>query len=407
MKKWIPVISVIVVLGIAGTGIWFYHKFNKKSELINYIPADVETLIYVNFKQIIRQVVSEKDTGRERRFMQMLKTYAPELENLKNADIDPFGDAAVFYWKGNYYAAMMITDADALNSLLSQNKLGKTRFKVPEPWTFSSSSNGHINWLWNDKVLYVTFTHNQNTLPYISELCQIENRNFINSPFYAKCNNPQSLAWFYSKTHPFSYHFPIKGTIQYHDDLLIEAGDLDEDLSQPLDITCNLDRYPTVFMADSADNQLNQWLELMYIMKHPEGQSKDFFVPPFRQYKKLILFDSAQVVERKFIRYEYDENFEKKEVTVTVQDTLPGLKFYFGTADSLNQDLSLGNRSDRALFKQIPKDLIVYCRFDHNFISKFYTSPLGFLFELKGIETDKGERYQVKLKIDKADKPVK
>lgn len=398
MKKWAILISSILVLGLIGAGLWLYYKFNTESTLIEHIPVDSEIVVYFNFKRIFMEKAIEKDSTRLTFLKEKIKELSPELSRLGDAGIDPFGDAAFFVHQKDIVFCSMLKDKDQLESVLfgpGGNKAKKSELK---DWEFQISSDGQILWMWNDKILYISLKRSDESVKYLQSLSQ----NFVpfsKAPHYLHCKNDQAPVWFYSQIHPLKNTEPIKGVIHLKNGIQIEAGSLETNLALPIEEFHTLDNFKTVIYADSGHSKFNMILESGYLIFNDIDNG--FQTPNFELVDKLVIYEGEKTIQRDFVNYEYDDNFEKVAVKSFKTDTVKSSSLVFRNSNGQIQSKCNYSTCDTNLFKSLPSKLTHFAQFDDTFISKIYTTPIGFLFRLEGYSEGKGSRYIVNIKFKK------
>ncbi|MCC6817873.1 MAG: hypothetical protein IT245_03150 [Bacteroidia bacterium] len=402
LKKWIITLLSIVILFIAGIGTWLYIKFQSKSALITYIPAESDVVVYINFKQLIRQSSLKTQSHKFDFLKDKLNEipYLPKLDELKNAGIDPFGDAAFFIIDEQVYIAFLLNDQEKFKQQIIEKHLNAyQQNSTKNDWNDYSSNDGIINWQWNKQVVYLSIKLKNNNLKKRQFNLLDTKKSFAQSSSFKKSTNDSVPLWFYSKLNPFESQGELKGVLSYQNNWRILLSDINGTLPSNLNSIEALDNYNAVFLSSSNSTKINQFISFIHAFYISDVSDKDEQNISNISNRNLVLFNGPQINTIKYERYEFDENFEKKLVTTFKSDTVNG--FIQLTQDSSG---SIHYRSnyllkDSSSIRMPEQALDYYIYFDNTFISKIYNSPIPFKVKLIGKRNGDSRQYIVDFKL--------
>lgn len=398
-RKWIISALTLIILLIAGTVTWYYFKFQEKNKILEYVPKEADIVVYFNFKKLFLKGLEKSDKDR----FKILKTklekinYLPKFDELKSAGLDPFGDA-VFFLKGKTpYLAFLLEDVEKFENLILK-RYGE--FYSPnensENWKDYRSRDNKINFLWNDKIVYLRFPNEQAQQAF--KLIASEN-SFGKTADCKLSENLDSPIWFYSKINPFGNDGAVKGTIAFENSLDLHIRGLNDTSVSILEIPTLNNPYEALFLSDSSHSKINGFIEAIFTTYSLNDSKADPIFLKKHADKNLLLYDGHQSQVTEYEKYVYNDNFEKVlQITRSVKD-VHGFAYIKSWEDGKSEINTNYDFKDILFINTFDKNTTHYISFDNKFISKFYQTDVPFKVILIGKQVDGRKSYRIKLEL--------
>lgn len=386
IKKKIKYIVLILLAIAIGVAVYFYYLFNKSNKLAESIPADPEVLIYINTRVAINQFLKQKtDTSFQKKAWKN-SIYFKHINDPKELGIDAFSDAAFVVHGAYQYVLLPLSSADDFENCINNSVKGLYG-SISDKGHYHqvSSISGGFEVVWNDKLAAIVKKDKKIKTDRYNVVLEVAQKNsFAQSKSYQLCKSDNSLIWFYSsKNHLQDLpEIPMKGTIEYNNGIDIQMTALQSSKIQNPEIKQYLNIKGNVLYSAGEgnykfDNELMKFLNL-----NLNSKAKDVFTKDLKAEKKLLFFDGKKGIERRFITYEYDDNFNKKIIENKIIDSVMSCAFVYSYKNS-KHCVSNFDFNDSLILDKIPKNVKVYCSFDQELLNSLL--PLKLKYKVRAL----------------------
>jgi hypothetical protein len=395
LKKAILVLlSVFLLIGLS---LWSYRYYllNKTSHLAAYIPADAQTIVYLNTR-VIYQNFPKSGKGD----LKFLKNN-PYFKNIKNPltmGIDFTSDAAYVELKNTRYVLVLISDLENFENTLKE--IGPKVFTQPLKAKAYSSVISRIDsfqLVWNEKALAILPKQFAN-----KDLDQIFKSalRFQNTNEFKQVKDDSAAFWFYAKNSKLE---PIKGKTLKGLGYITNGLEIfaSESINSKIkkDIpTISSDPNYSIFSADKNETTINKYLSEISILLLGAANDNIMMVD-FNRADKTLLIGGNKRVEQKSISYAYDENFNKTQVVKISYDTIKMAKLKYKYINQNNTfQISNANAGDSFDVPNTPVEYSAYLNFNQSALKQYFPSALEYQFQY--IHSNKSKNIEYYLKIN-------
>jgi hypothetical protein len=392
--------AILIVLGVSlliGLSLWSYRYYllNKTSHLAEYIPADAQTIVYLNTR-VIYQNFPKSGKGD----LKFLKNN-PYFKNIKNPltmGIDFTSDAAYVELENTRFFLVLISDLENFENTLKE--IGLEVFTQPlkgNAYSSVISRKDSFQLVWNEKALAI--------LPKQFANKDLENifktkENFKSTNEFKQVKDDSAAFWFYAKN---SRLEPIKGKtlkgVGYiTNGLEIFAsesinGKIKKDIS-----TKSPDSNYSIFYADKNETFINKYLSEISILLLGAADDNIMTVNFDRADKSLFIGGNKRV-EKKSISYAYDQNFNKTQIVKTLYDTirLATLSYKYSEQNNTFQ-ISNANAGDSFDVPNTPSEYSTYLNFNQSALEEYF--PSSFQYQVTYIHSERSKNIDYYFKIN-------
>jgi hypothetical protein len=396
-------ISLVLVL-VTGLSImaYIYYIFNRTNDLKASIPDDVNALIYINTRVLIKDALTQK---RESFFKTKVYEKYPFLKEMdfKNSGIDISGDLAVFEKDSIYFAIGKLSDEKQFETfiqpIIRQKYLGAAT--QINDLNRCSSQNKKLNLFWNENLFVFTFSNN----------VQIEHQTvagIFNPKKPSKSSTPSNFElakkddakiWFYLKMNPYliNQNKALKGYLQFDKTLTIHASDIEFRGNEAIDYQLKDAVIGNYFFVDSGLNIVNREFQTFCLLNMDQDAEQLEQNNLFKKRKQLTLA-GTEIKEKEIITYEFDDNFDKVKVVSKIQDTINAYRLDW-IENGITKTLSNSENINTAAIADIPNEIKTYLKIDQNLFEDFL--PFALKFNLLAIEKQMNSHsvYQVQIEF--------
>ena len=367
-------LSVCILIGVALYS-YRYYLLSKTSHLAEYIPADAQTIVYLNTR-VIYKIFPKSGKGD----LKFLKNN-PYFKNIKNPltiGIDFTSDAAYVELENTRFFLVLISDLENFENTLKE--IGPEVFTQPlkgKAYSSVMSRNDSFQLVWNEKALAIVpkqFANNDLEKIFKTDL------NFQNTNEFKQVKDDSAAFWFYTKNARLE---PIKGkTIRgsgyFKNGIEIFASEsIGNKLKKNIPIISSDSNY-SIFSADKNETFINKYLSEISILLL--GAADDNITTlNFNRADKTLLIGGNKRVEKKSISYAYDENFNKNQVIKSSYDTirLATLSYKYSGQKNTFQ-ISNANVSDSFNVPNTPVEYSAYLNFNQSALKQYFPSALQY-----------------------------
>lgn len=386
IKKKIKYLVLILFAIAIGIAIYFFYLFNKSNQLAEKIPAEPEVLIYVNTRVAITQLLKQgQDSGIKKKAWKDF-IYFKNIDDPKELGIDAFSDAA-FVVHGHYqYILLPLSSSKDFESCIKNSVKGLygPLSDFGHYHQVSSTSGGFVV-VWNDDLAaIVKKDKNIQTDRYNVVLEVPAKSSFAQSKSYSQCKSDKSLIWFFtSKNHlQDGAETPMKGTIEYNNGIDILMTNLQSGTIMKPEFNASLNIAGNyLYSAGEGNNKIDKEL-LKIAMLNLNTKSIEKLIKELINEQKLVLFEGKKAIERKFITYEYDDNFNKKAVENKIIDSVESCALVYSHQNNKHCLSNFGYK-DSLILDQIPENVKVYCSFDQDLLNSIL--PLKLKYKVRAL----------------------
>jgi hypothetical protein len=393
-KAILILLSLCLLIGIV---FWSYRYYllNKTSHLAEHIPADAQTIVYLNTR-VVYQNFPKSGQGD----LNFLKNnpYFKHIKNPLTVGIDFTSDAAYVELENTRYVLVLISDLENFENTIKT--IGPDIFtQAVKSKAYSSviSRNDSFQLVWNEKALAIVpkqFANKGLEQIFKSEL------NFGSSNIFNQVKDDSAAFWFYAKKSSLE---PIKGKTLKGIGYISKGLEIFASESLSSKITKDIpliksDSNYSIFSADKNETYINKYLKDLCILLL--GPSDDnIMTVDFDRADKSLLIGGNKRVENKSITYAYDENFNKTQVVKSSYDTIKMAKLsamYFNQKEVTN--FRNCNEIDSISWPIIPFDYSAYLNFNQLAMGQYLKSPLQYHVEFIHFKNNKNIDYYLKIK---------
>ena len=387
-------LSLCLLIGIA---LWSYRYYllNKSSHLAEYIPADAQTIVYLNTR-VIYQNLHKSGKG-DLKWMEN-NPYFKNIKNPLTIGIDFTSDAAYVELKNTHYVIVLISDLENFENTIKE--IGPEVFtKTLKAKAYSSilSIKDSFQLAWSEKALAIIpkqFANKDLENIFKTDL------NFQNTNEFKQVKDDCAAFWFYTKN---SRLEPIKGkTIRglgyFKNGIEIFASEsIGNKLKKNIPIISSDSNY-SIFSADKNETYINKYLSEISILLL--GAADDnITMLNFNHADKTLLIGGNKRVEKKSISYAYDENFNKNQVIKSSYDTirLATLSYKYSGQNNTFQ-ISNANACDSFNVPKTPVEYSAYLNFNQSALAQYFPSALQ--YQVLYIHSQKSNNIEYYFKIN-------
>jgi len=372
--------AVLIALAacfLIGISLWSYRYYllNKTSHLAGHIPADAQTIVYLNTR-VIYKIFPKSGKGD----LKFLKNN-PYFKNIKNPltiGIDFTSDAAYVELENIRFFLVLIGDLENFENTLKA--IGPEVFTQPlrgKAYSSVMSRNDSFQLVWNEKALAILpkqFANKDLEKIFKTDL------NFQNTNEFRQVKDDSAAFWFYTKN---SRLEPIKGkTLKglgyFVNGLEIFASErISSKLKKNIPIISSDSNY-SIFSADKNETYINKYLSEISILLL--GAADDNITTlNFNRADKTLLIGGNKRVEKKSISYAYDENFNKNQVIKSSYETirLATLSYKYSGQKNTFQ-ISNANVCDSFNVPNTPVEYSAYLNFNQSALKQYFPSALQY-----------------------------
>jgi hypothetical protein len=395
LKKAIPIVLGVCLL--IGLSLWSYRYYllNKTSHLAEYIPADAQTIVYLNTR-VIYQNFPKSGKG-DLKFLKK-NLYFKNIKNPLTMGIDFTSDAAYVELENTRFFLVLISDLENFENTLKE--IG------PEVFTQALKGNAYSSVLsrkdsfqlvWNEKALAILpkqFVNKDLDQIFKSEL------DFQNTNEFKRVKDDSAAFWFYTKNSRLELikNKTIKGVGYFANGLEIFASEsinckIKKDIS-----TKSPDSYYSIFYSDKNETFINKYLSEICILLLGAADDNIMTVN-FNRANKTLLIGGNKRVEKKSISYAYDENFNKTQVIKTSYDTIRLAKLRYKYSGQNNTfQISNANAIDSFEVPNTPVEYSAYLNFNQSALEEYL--PSSFQYQVTYIHSERSKNIDYYFKIN-------
>ena len=392
MKKKRLIIALIFVACL-GLGLWmyWYYLWHKKSQLASFIPAQVQTLIYFNSRNIYQHQGQKSSQS-----LQFFKTnpYFKNIQNPLQSGLDLLSDAAYVELPNCRYMACLISDVEKLENNIQNIDKGLMQ-NIVKKQAYSSCMSVKDSFIlaWNQELfIYVpkAFAHQK-----WQEAFSYQN-NFQNSSLYTETKQENADVWFYTHAsqHPIIEGKTLKGFANFNGTLEVFASDKLNDTA--FHQAPQFPNFPQmqVFSADASSSYINRFIHdisLLYL-----GSADDNILSvDFNAGQKTLFIGPQKLVEKKSISYAFDENFNQKTIVKISTDTIR-----MALLQSAQFTIRNCVEIDSLASKAKPVNKHIYLDFNQDALQTFFPSRLHYHVQYSCQQAKSARHYYLKIESD-------
>ncbi|HEY1046647.1 MAG TPA: hypothetical protein VGF79_09430, partial [Bacteroidia bacterium] len=342
--------------------------------------------VYLNTRVAIDQFLKQKTDTSFRKKPWKNSIYFKHINDPKELGIDAFSDLA-FVVHGHYqYVLLPLSSAeDFENSLKNSVKGLYGSISDKGHYHQVSSISGGFEVVWNDRLAAIVKKDKNIKADRYNVVLEVaKNNSFAQSRAYQFCKSDKSLVWFYSSKNHLQdlTETPMKGTIEYNKGIDIQmttlqsSGIQNPEIKQYLNIKGNV-----LYSAGEGNYKIDKEL-MKFLNINLNSKAKDVFTKDLKNEKKLLFFDGKKGIERRFITYEYDDNFNKKIIENKIIDSVKSCAFVYSYKNS-KHCVSNFDFNDSLILDQIPQNVKVYCSFDQDLLNSLL--PLKLKYKVRAL----------------------
>lgn len=390
-KTFIWIISIIILISITGI-LYVYYLFNKTSHLPEHIPANASLVVYVNTQILIKKSLGgDTDTGQLRALREALKNspYFKGIKDPRDLGIDIFSGAAFVSAYNIMYGIIPLSDAKKFKQYFQQrpsvfsDQLTNYNAKNVLQFTQYKSIVGGISIAFNEQYAIIFQDKKVVSDLLIQTLLNVPDKeSFKQSDHYTLAHNDSAGIWFYADKKWVASKSDIKGLVQFRNkNLTITASDLAANGKFPFDQKDLSVPTNTFYTAVSGEinNPLNAYISRLGFLCGLGADDDNFERFDFKNHRNLLYMNGPKTVSTKHIHYEYDDNFNKREVIQMETDTIEACAMLF---DGPRKGyFSNFNEADTNLMDQFDNSIGTYVTMDESILK--YIAPVKAKFKLK------------------------
>ncbi len=390
-KPVIYIISIVAILSALGI-LYVWYLFNKTSHLPEHIPANASLVVYINTQTLIKKSLgSDADTGQLRAIREALKNspYFKGIKDPRDLGIDIFSGAAFVNAYNVMYGIIPLSDAKKFKQYFHHRPSvfngPQTNYNAENVLQFTQykSTTGNISIAFNEQ--YAIIFQNKEVLSdlLIQTLLNVpEKESFKHSDHYTLAHNDSAGIWLYADKKWVAAKSDIKGQVLFRNKTLtITASDLAANSKFPhyqRDLSVPTNTFYTAVSGD-IDNPLNAYISRLGFLCGLGADDDNFERFDFKHHKNLLYMDGPRTVSTKHVHYEYDDNFNKREVIQMEMDTIESCAMlYEGPRKGYFSNF---NEVDTNLMKQFDNSIGTYVTMDESILK--YIAPVKAKFRLR------------------------
>ena len=381
----------MILLSITGI-LYVYYLFNKSSHLPEHIPANANLVVYVNTQVLIKKSLGgDTDTGQLRALREALKNspYFKGIKDPRDLGIDIFSGAAFVSAYNVMYGIMPLSDAEKFKQYFDQRPSvysgQKTFYNADKVLQFTQykSITGNISIAFNEQYAIIFQDKKNLSDLIIKTLLNVpEKESFKHSNHYTLAHNDSAGIWLYADKKWVAAKSDIKGLVQFRNKTLtITASDLAANGKFPhyqRDLSVPSNSFYTS-VSGALENPLNAYISRLGFLCGLGADDDNFERFDFKNHRNLLYMDGPKTVSSKHIHYEYDDNFNKREVIQMEMDTIESCAMLFeGPRKGYFSNL---NEVDTNLMKPFDSSIGTYVTMDESILK--YIAPVKAKFRLR------------------------
>lgn len=389
-KTFLWIISIVSLLSITGI-LYVYYLFNKTSHLPEHIPANASLVVYVNTQVLIKNSLSKgPDTGQWRSLKLALQNspYFKGIDDPRDLGIDVFSGVALVDVYNLMYALIPLNDAKKLADYLARRQSEfphlRKNFDSDNILLFQmySTSGNEVSIAFNDKYVIIFQDKNDISDMIITSILNVkEKQSFKYSKQYELAHNDTAGIWFYADKKYVKAKTDLKGRVYLGRSITIEGSDIASNSEFPRDVKDIVTPANTLYTAISGDtdNPLNNYIRRLGFLCGLGADDDNFELFDFKNHRNLLYMVGPKAISTKHIHYEYDDNFNKREVISLETDTIEACAMlYEGRRKGYFKNF---NEVDTNLMKQFDNSIGTYVTMDETIFK--YIAPVPVKFKLK------------------------
>src|SRR5574343_1290639 len=390
-KTFIWIISLMILFSITGI-LYVYYLFNKSSHLPEHIPANASLVVYVNTQILIKKSLgSDTDTGQLRALREALKNspYFKGITDPRDIGIDIFSGAALVDAYNVLYGIIPLSDAKKFKQYFEKRSSvfsdQQTTYNADNELLFTQyrTAPGDIGIAFNETYAIIFQDKKQLSDLSIQTLVNVsEQERFKHSRHYNLAHNDSAGIWMYADKHWVAAERDIKGLLHFRNKTItITASDLNAQGRFPYEQKAPAVPANTFYTAVSGtiDNPLNRHISRLGFLCGLGADDDNFERFDFKRHRNLLYMDGPKTVSSKHIHYEYDDNFNKREVIQMEMDTIESCAMlYEGPRKGYFSNF---NEVDTNLMKQFDSSIGTYVTMDESILK--YIAPVKAKFRLR------------------------
>jgi hypothetical protein len=390
IKKVLLISSISIVLAAGILGIYVYYKLNRTSHLPEYIPAGAQMVVYLNSKALFKKFALGGDTSLK---LEKLKDnlYIQSIGDMKEVGLDLFADAAFVQYKSQLYGLFIIDDVKKLETVIE---------KFPDTLISPIQEKGHYKTafstrdsfllVWNRRLL--VFIPKPNALvtdKFLDHILSISKaESFSTNKHFRLTKQDDAILWFYADRPELkiSIDKPFKGYLQWDTSIHVYAS---ENLSAPFQAhQTPMDQLPMNYVyADTGNHFVSKVIKSLVQIHLPMESAQLRDILP---YKKIFMLKGRRELRNEVIRYEYDDNFNKKKIVKVELDTVNAAGLYLSGLDGRYNMTNISDTIDWALHQK-SASTVLDARFNQEILGPFNTLMLNFEVRIH-VSVDNGLR---------------
>lgn len=350
-KRILIVLLILLLLGAGVIWSYKYYLLNKTSHLLEHVPAEANTVIYLNTRALFMQMKDTDSLPLNKQFWKKSK-YLQHVKSLQETGLDLLSDMALVHYQGFYYYQMLLKDSAVFETQIRNAEKGlfhdivdRKSFKT----VFSSKDSFQI--MWTDKtVVFIPKTEVSKCLLRVEDFLFVKSeKSFKENPICKQVQNDTVPIWFYSKNKLLQNYSitQLKGYILYGDTLQILAS---EDLSaevKPINFKIDISDSVNYLYSDSVCKPLNEYIRNLSVL-YLGSESDEVVGIDFNRVLKAFVLSGTTIKERTSISYAYDDNFNSVKTEVVKKDTIQTALLQYQYMNT-GSTISLSNSNDTGI----------------------------------------------------------
>lgn len=390
-KTFLWIISIAILFSITGI-LYVYYLFHKTSHLPEHIPANASLVVYFNTQVLIKKSLGgDTDTSQMRILREALQNspYFKGVKDPRDLGIDVFSGAALVNIDKLMYVLLPLKDAKKLTDYFAQRQsvypnLNKNYNgdEVLQYQMYSTAGN-EVSIAFNDKYAVIFQNKNKVSDLVIQSILNVEEKqSFKNSKHYELAHNDSAGIWFYADKYWVAAKTDIKGLLQFKNKrLTITASDITSSAAFPHDqkeIIAPANTFYTSISGET-DNPLNNYIRRLGFLCGLGADDDNFELFDFKNHRNLLYMIGPKAVSTKHVHYEYDDNFNKREVISLETDTIEACAMLFeGRRKGCFKNF---DEVDTSLMQQFDSSIGTFVTMDESILK--YIAPVKARFKLK------------------------
>lgn len=347
-KRLLIVLLIILLLGAGAIWSYKYYLLNKTSHLLEHIPAEANTVIYLNTRALFMQMKDKDSMPLNKQFWKKSK-YLQHIKSLQETGVDLLSDMALVHQHGFYYYQMLLKDSAVFETQIRNADKGLFHAIVDRK-SFKSvfSSKDSFKIMWTDKtVVFIPKNEVSKCLVRVEDFLFVKSeKSFKENPICKKVQNDSVPIWFYSKNKLFQNYSltQLKGYVLYGDTIQILAS---EDLStevKPINFKIDISDTINYLYSDTVCKPLNEYVRNLSVL-HLSSESDVVAGIDFNRVLKAFVLSGTTIKERTSISYTYDDNFNSVKTIVVKKDTIQSALLQYQFMNTVST-ISLSNSNN-------------------------------------------------------------